>query len=180
MKISESWNTNSLNIRRAVTEDIEDLNRICASWQDKIDLEGEGFPEGYIENCMINGDLPPIKNAHIANYYFMVIQNKDGKIIGFFDLYHGYPDNETVWISIFLIDRETQGSSFGQEAIQSICDECMKSGWKSMGLGVHLKNWKGLRFWNNNGFNKIIKISGDKEYSATTFSIIGLKRELFI
>ena len=102
------------------------MNHICASWEDKIHLEGDGFPKGYIENCINNGDLPPIKSAHISNYYLMVIQKTDGKIIGFFDLYHGYPNNETVWISIFLIEKEVQGNSYGQEAINSICDECKK------------------------------------------------------
>ena len=178
MRISERWNTNRLIIRKAINDDIKDLNHICASWEDKIHLEGDGFPKGYIGNCINNGDLPPIKSTHISNYYLMVIQKTDGKIIGFFDLYHGYQNNETVWISIFLIEKEVQGNSYGQEAINSICDECKKSGWRSIGLGVHLKNRKGLRFWNNNGFNKIIGIFGDKEYSATTFAIIGLKKEL--
>ena len=178
MRISESWNTNRLTIHRAITDDIKDLNRICASWDDKVHLEGEGFSKGYIEDCINNGDLPPIKGAHISNYYLMVIKETDGNIVGFFDLYQGYPTNETVWISIFLIDKKVQGNSYGQEVINSICNECKKSGWKSIGLGVHLKNWKGLRFWYNNGFNKIIKISGDKEYSTNTFSIIGLNKEL--
>lgn len=178
MRISESWNTNRLMIRKAISDDIKDLDHICDTWEDKILLEGEGFPKGYIENCINNGDLPPIKSAHISNYYFMVIQKTDGKIIGFFDLYHGYPNNETVWISIFLIDNKVRGNSYGEEAIKSICHECKKSGWKSIGLGVHLKNWKGIRFWKNNGFNKIMGIFGDKEYSETTFSIIGLNKEL--
>ncbi|EQB86192.1 hypothetical protein M918_15865 [Clostridium sp. BL8] len=63
-------------------------------------------------------------------------------------------------------------------AIKSICNECKKQGWKSIGLSVYLKNWKGLRFWTNNGFDKIIGIFGDKKYSETTFSIIGLQKEL--
>lgn len=178
MRVSESWNTNGLIIRKATIDDIQDLNRICLSWKDKILVEGDVFPKGYIENCINNGDLPPIKSAHASNYYFMVIQKTEGDIIGFFDLYHGYPNNETVWISIFLIDKEVQGNSYGQVTIKSICDECKRSGWKTIGLSVHLKNWKGLRFWKNNGFDKIIGIFGDKEYSATTFSIIGLIKEL--
>ena len=141
-------------------------------------MEGEGFSKGYIENSIAHGELPPIKNAQADNYYFMAIQKKDGRMIGFLDLYHGYPDNETLWIGMFLIDKEVQGNSYGQEVIQSIFEECTRTGWKSVGLGVYLKNWKGLRFWNNNGFNKIIGIYGDKVYGENAFSIIGLKKEI--
>lgn len=178
MRICRRWNTHNFIIREAENADVETLNRICSSWEDKIIVEGEAFPQGYIENCISNGDLPPIKGADISNYYFMVIQRINGEIIGFFDLYHGYPNNETIWISIFMIDKNAQGNSCGEEVIKSICVECKKQGWKSIGLSVYLKNWKGLRFWTNNGFDKIIGVYGDKKYSETTFSIIGLQKEL--
>jgi GNAT superfamily N-acetyltransferase len=178
VRIPERWNTNRLVIRKAVLDDKEELNRICVSWEDKVLLEGDGFTTGYIEDCINNGDLPPLKNADISNYYMMTIQKADGQIIGFFDLYHGYPDSETAWISIYVIDKDVQGNAYGQEAIKAICEECKTSGWKSIGIAVHLKNWKGLRFWKNNGFDKIIGIFGDKEYSENTFSVIGISKEL--
>lgn len=177
MKIPESWNTDRLLIRKAKLNDIDRLNRICESWRNKSKLEGAEFPEDYIENCIEKGDLPPMVNAEITNYYFMVMQNSDGNIVGFFDLYHGYPDQDTLWIGIFLIEEKRQGKSYGSETIKSICDECEKAGWKSIGLGVHLKNWKALRFWNKHGFNKILGIFGDKDYSEHHYSVIGLKHE---
>ncbi|WP_156476424.1 hypothetical protein [Clostridium sp. Marseille-P299] len=45
-------------------------------------------------------------------------------------------------------------------------------------LGIYLKNWKGLRFWNSNEFNKIIGIYGNKDYIESSFAMIGLKNEL--
>lgn len=47
MKTSESWSTNNLIMRNAITNDIKDLNLICDSWEDNIILEGEGF-----QSCM--------------------------------------------------------------------------------------------------------------------------------
>ncbi|MFT4146127.1 MAG: GNAT family N-acetyltransferase [Mobilitalea sp.] len=178
MRLADSWSTERLLIRRAIIDDAKELNRICISWDDKIYLEGDKFRDGYIENCIINGDLPPIEGADKSDYYMMTIQNTDGRLIGFFDLYHGYPDKDTLWIGIFVIDKEEQGKSYGQEVIRSICKESSRSNWKSIGLGVYLKNWKGLRFWNNNGFNKISGIYGDKEYSDETFALVGLTKEL--
>lgn len=79
---------------------------------------------------------------------------------------------------MFVIDSKFQQNAYGKEVIQSLCEQCKLAQWKSIGLGVHLKNWKGLRFWNKNGFSKIIGIYGDKEYSDTSYSIIGLRNEL--
>jgi GNAT superfamily N-acetyltransferase len=178
VRISDQWSTDRLVIRKTVLADSQELNRISSSWEDKVFFEGDGFPIGYIEDCINNGDLPPIQNATRSDYYMMTIQKADGQIVGFFDLYHGYPKSDIVWISIFVIDKEAQGNAYGQEAIKSLCEECKKYGWKSIGLGVHLKNWKGLRFWRNNGFDKIMGIYGDKVFSENTFSIIGLSKEL--
>ena len=178
MRLADNWSTERLLIRRAILDDVKELNQICNSWDDKKYLEGNEFDEGYIENCIVNGDLPPIENADKNNYYIMTILDFKGRIVGFFDLYHGYPNIETIWLGIFVINKELQGSAYGQEVIKSISKECKKSDWSSIGLGVYLKNWKGLRFWNNNGFNKIISINGDKEYSDKTFALIGLTKEL--
>jgi ribosomal protein S18 acetylase RimI-like enzyme len=79
---------------------------------------------------------------------------------------------------MFLINKTNQGNSLGKEVINTLCTEIKSAGWKSIGLGVHLKNWKGLRFWKNNGFNRILEIYGDKEYDESTYSIIALKKEL--
>jgi diamine N-acetyltransferase len=41
-----------------------------------------------------------------------------------------------------------------------------------------MKNWKGLKFWSKNGFNTIMGIYGDKEYTTDSFAIMGLKKKL--
>lgn len=177
-RIPEMWNTDRLFIRKATTEDLPELKQIGFSWDNKLYLEGDTFSEEELEKSILQGDLPPLENADPANYYLMVMQGADGRLIGFFDLYHGYPDSETAWLGFFIVNKADQDHSYGKEALESIFDQCKASGWGSMGLGVYLKNWKGLRFWKNNGFNRIIGIYGDKEYSESTFSIIGLKKEL--
>lgn len=178
MNIQDTWNTKRLLVRKAVSEDITALEKVCASWDNKLLLEGEDFPENYIKDCITKGDLPPVSNADLSNYAFKVLQETDGRIIGFFDVYHGYPDDKTAWISTFLIDKETRGKSYGKEVVESIFEQCKTAGWKSIGLGVHLKNWLGVRFWTKNGFNSITGIYGNKEYSESAFSIMVLKKEL--
>ncbi|MFA5850486.1 MAG: GNAT family N-acetyltransferase [Bacteroidales bacterium] len=177
--ISEHIETNRIIIRNATSEDIDELRSVCESWVEKKDLEGDSFEVGYIEKCLSFGDLPPINNANKDNYRFKSIcSKKNSKIIGFFDIYHGYPTAETIWISIFIIKNEIQQKGFGSEVIELISKEATEKKYTSIGIGVHLKNWKGIRFWSSNGFDKIKRISGDKNYSANNFSIMFLEKSI--
>lgn len=177
--ISEHIETNRIIIRNAISEDIGELQSICESWVDKKDFEGDLFEVDYIENCLSLGDLPPIINANKDYYRFKSICSKENsKIIGFLDIYHGYPTTETIWISILVIDNEIQQKGFGHEVIELISKEAKEKKYTSIGIGVHLKNWKGIRFWSSNGFDKIKRISGDKNYSVNNFSIMFLEKSI--
>lgn len=177
--IASSIETQNLTIRDAVQNDAPALKSICASWSDKLLLEGEGFEEGYIEKCISAGDLPPIANASKEFYQLKSIYSKgDSNIVGFLDVYHGYPKPSTVWISIFVVNAEVQQHGVGREAVAAIAAEAKEKGYSSIGIGVHLKNWKGLRFWTKNGFDKITDIRGDKEYGSNNFSVLYLERFL--
>ena len=46
---------------------------------------------------------------------------KTGEIVGYFHLTHGAPENNTVWISMFVIHPKFQGRGFGQETIEGLC-----------------------------------------------------------
>lgn len=177
--ISSSIETENLIIRDAVEKDIPALKSICCSWTDKQLLEGEWFEESYIEKCISEGDLPPIANASRALYQLKAIcSKKDSSIVGFLDVYHGYPNPSTVWISIFVVNAQVQQHGVGREAVAAIAAAAKEKGYASLGIGVHLKNWKGLRFLTRNGFDRITDIRGDKDYGSSSFSVIYLEKPL--
>ncbi|WDV44618.1 GNAT family N-acetyltransferase [Clostridiaceae bacterium M8S5] len=179
MKIKERMESNRLVIKKSSTIECERLQNICMSWDDKIKLEGEEFEDDYIEKCLKNGDLPPIQTASKDNYRLKSIYLKKGnELIGFFDLYYGYPAEDTIWIGMFLIDKKYQNNGYAREVIELVIKESNKTDYRKIGIGVYLKNWKGLRFWTRAGFDKVFTISGDKEYSDKTFALIGLEKYL--
>lgn len=168
---------NGLLIKRADFTDIDTLNSICDSWEDYIQSEGKPFPPNYIKNCILYGDLPPLKEAKLNNYTLMTIV-EDRQIIGFFDMYHGYPQKDCLWISIFVIAKNYRKKQYGQRVILSLTQLAAENGWKSCGVGISLKNWCALRFWTKNGFTRIGDIYGDREYSSDAFAIIRLYNDL--
>lgn len=98
--------------------------------------------------------------------------------MGFFDGYCGYPEAGDVWISIFVIDAAHQQLGYARQVIAGLSALCSASGWKRIGVGVHLKNWRALRFWQRNGFDHIGTIYGDKEHSPEAFAVITLFKSL--
>jgi diamine N-acetyltransferase len=165
-------NENNLTIRKAETSDSLILQEICDAWIERGFFEGETLPGDYIEQCLTFGDLPPIPDAKFEHYSLFVINDNQG-IIGLFDLYDGYPEVETAWISLFLLDIESRGIGKGKILVERITKECCETGFKSLALASSLNNRVALKFWINNGFKEIIGIYGDLKYP-----VIGLKKHL--
>ena len=103
---------------------------------------------------------------------------EENKLIGYFDVYFGYPDTSCVWISIFVIDEAFRKKGYAQEAISYISDVCKKNGFLKIGIGVYLNNWRALRFWTKAGFEKVFGIYGDGEYQENKYAVIGLEKLL--
>ena len=111
--------------------------------------------------------------------YQSIRKKLDPHLIGFMFAYHGFPDSSVFWLADLFIHPNFQGKKLGQELIQGLAAEIRRLGhFKSIQLNVHLKNWKAVRFWSSNGFDKIIKCSGDKEYGLQHFASLVLEFKL--
>lgn len=179
--LSKYGETSSLYIRDSKMEECKDLQGICELWNndDKEYLEGERIQHNYIEKCITEGDLPPTADANLESYKLKSIYLKDTKkIIGFLDVYQGYPTADSLFVSILVISPNHQRKGYAQEVIEYISREAKELRCQRICIGVYLKNWKALRFWTKAGFDKILGIYGDKDYSESTYSFIGLEKKL--
>ncbi|MFN3556674.1 MAG: GNAT family N-acetyltransferase [Bacteroidales bacterium] len=163
----------------ASMDECDALQQICHTWEDKEYLEGSAFEKDYIRQCLAHGDLPPIPGASIENYRLKSIRLVTSRqLVGFSDIYLGYPDEQTAWISIFLIDTKFRKQGYAREALEQIAHYCAGMGYESLAIGVHLKNWRALRFWYSAGFTSIWGISGDKDYANDAFAVIKLGKKI--
>ncbi|TDW13206.1 acetyltransferase (GNAT) family protein [Breznakia blatticola] len=158
----------------AISNHKEKLQDICNSWTNKIEVEGSNFDETYIADSLEHKYLPPIEDASKEHHYFMVIEI-DKQIVGFFDMYLGYPSHNVAWIGMFLIDQAYQKKSYGTLAMQYIERFVKEKGYCTMQLGVYHTNVKGLSFWIHTGFNHIQKFVHDKE---TQRNILVLEKQI--
>lgn len=168
--------TKNLLIKNASMIECCNLQAICSTWTDRYLLEGMIFEEDYIYKCLTEGDLPPLNDSSMDNYYLKSIYLKNTKkLIGFFDVYHGYPTSDTLWLGVFLLDKSVQNNGYGKEAVEGLIEAATKTDFNNIAFAVHLKNWKALRFWINAGFNKILGIYGDKALKENSFALITLE-----
>lgn len=168
----ETSSSENFVVRIAEKADIPALQGICDAWIERSFFEGETLPSDYIEQCLKNGDLPPIPDAKKEDYALYVIEDNQS-IIGLFDLYDGYPNPGIVWISLFLLDVEYRGSNFGSKALEKIVSSCRIAGVESLALAVSMNNRLAFKFWVNSGFKEILGIFGNIKYP-----VIGLKMKL--
>jgi GNAT superfamily N-acetyltransferase len=165
IKLSHVIITKNFIINQATIEDCAILKCISESWEEQKLVVGDVIEDNYFPQCVKDGDLPPrgIKD----NYSLMIVRLKENNsVVGYFDLYHGYPDSDMLWIGIFVVDKAFRSKGFGKEIIYAVFNEASNNGWNKIGIGVYLKNWSALRFWTSLGFDKIRGIYGDKKYDV--------------
>jgi diamine N-acetyltransferase len=170
--LSQRRSDDGITIRRAERADIEILQGICDAWIERSFFEGETLASDHIERCLNDGDLPPIADSLKENYALFVVE-KSNSIIGLFDLYDGYPETNTAWIGLFLLDIEFRNEGYGKLICEMIAASCQKDGIKSLTLAVSMNNRLAFKFWINQGFKEILGLYGNIKYP-----IIGLKRKL--
>lgn len=79
-----------------------------------------------------------------------VLQN--GKAISFMSILEGYPNDETLYIGLLLVDKKSQRQSVGtmlMNAIISVADDLK---FQNLRLSVQSNNISGLAFWKKLGF----------------------------
>jgi ribosomal protein S18 acetylase RimI-like enzyme len=129
-------------------------------------------------SALQGGDLPPGGSKEF--FRLQSIRSKAAsQLIGFADIYHGYPTSDIFWVGFLGIHPTYQGQGYGREFVQGLVEEVAGLGaYSAIRLGVALKNWPALRFWTRVGFDRIVEIRGDRVYSEQSFAFLYLERRL--
>lgn len=109
----------------------------------------------FLEECDSQKRVLP-KNRLLEFCRFKKIITKNtSESIGFLDLYLGYPDQKTIWISAFFIDKKHQNLGYENEIIETLSQHCGIMGIEALSLALPLKDLP--VFWTQNNFQETIK-----------------------
>lgn len=100
-------------------------------------------------------EVPPNTDPGFK-HYSVVKFHED--IIGIIDYVEMYPDEDAVYIGLFLIDKPRQGLGHGKRFIQNFEVQMKEKGYHRIRLGVLKNNISGFKFWENLGFRFIKEV----------------------
>lgn len=164
----------NLKICVSTKEELEKINEIFQQESSFfIKVEGETGPSPY--TCFSGGYLPPNKTKED---FKMISCYEDDEIIGWATIIKGYPEEDIYYITHFSILEQVRFNGYGRRFIKILCRYFKENNFTKVRLLVSLKNWDGLRFWYNCGFDKITYVQESVSYSENTFASIELEKLL--
>lgn len=89
------------------------------------------------------------------------------KAVAFLSIIEKYPEQETLYIGLFLMNEQFKRKGIGTKIIISLINEAFKSNYKKLKLSVQDNNISGYSFWESLGFEIIDKIECDGFYNLS-------------
>ena len=179
--LAPEWSTERVRIKDSSAQDVQRLTEIFNScnyvepWDPTFSIVDENEINLLVEKSLSTAD----ENTGFRLQCFEIKDSR--KIIGYFHLHHHsprLPQPATAVISMFVIHPEFQGKKYAQEIVAELAKQLADCGYIAIWLAVYLKNWPALRFWLQQGFNKIIKYDGDNQFSGTAQASLTLEKRL--
>ena len=87
--------------------------------------------------------------------------------VAFLSIIEEYPEKETLYIGLFLVDRQFKRKGIGTKIINSLINEAFKSDYQALRLSVQDNNMSGYSFWESLGFKIIDKTKCDDFYNLS-------------
>ncbi len=157
MTLNYSKLSNEYSVKRLTEKDIESVLDLYNSNPDYFKF----FPPmPSIESIKLDMSiLPP--GCEIHNKYYLGYWDEK-ELVGVLDIILRYPDVETVYIGLFMIDKRFQSDGRGSKIIMELID-FLTLDYKFIQLALMKENKAAQAFWEKNGF-KIIGNEVDLEH----------------
>ena len=163
--------------KKAEVSDVEKLDEIHQSWEYYVEIHGIKLEKNHFYHSITEGDKPPVEGASKDNFHiFMIYQEND--LVGFIEMYAGYPNSDDLWISLFEIEKSKRRFGHGNKIILQLENEISRYNCRNLALAVDLKNFRGMKFWTKVGFKEIIGVHGDDAYGKDKFASISLRKRI--
>lgn len=157
--------SDDLILRNTVLEDAEPISRIWRQLGDDPErICGRRIEAEDVCRFVNEGDLPGMLGARPELYRMKTLSNMDSEVLGFVDIYHGYPTKDTLWINTLMVDHRYWGMGYSSLVLDCIRDEAIRAGYTRLGTSVPMLNWPRIRFFINEGFDQALCLTGDSDF----------------
>ena len=156
------------NIRKIDDKTIDDVFRLCSNNTFYYECLQENVSMRGVQNII--NEFPPdctTKNKIFAGIY------KDCQLVAIIDLIDAYPNKTTVFIGLFMVARNLQGSGVGSAIINNLTNFLKVNNYKCCRIGVVEKNLPAIKFWSKLGF----EFTGEK-YTHDKYKVLMMEKTL--
>jgi len=168
MKLLVNHLSSCYTVRLMTEEDIEDIYTVCKQNRIYYDyMKLEPTIETIKQDMTI---LPPGKTKE--DKFFIGFFEKD-QLIAIMDLITGYPNNNTAFIGLFMMNKNYQGIGIGSNIIEEVLYFLKFKGYSYVRLGYIKGNLQSKAFWTKNKFNPA-GIESERE----SYTIVVMQRTL--
>lgn len=129
-------------------EHLGDIFRLLAGNEEF--LRNTQAHEQTMEECEENLTARPPQVA-AENKHFLVIYEK-GECVALLDYLEGYPEKETAYIGLFIVDASRHGNGIGRRINDAFMRAAQCCGYRNIKLGCHRRNESGYWFWRKNRY----------------------------
>lgn len=85
------------------------------------------------------------------NKHFLVIY-ENGECVALLDYLEGYPEKETAYIGLFIVDASKHGNGIGRRINDAFMRSAQCCGYRNIKLGYYRRNESGYWFWRKNRY----------------------------
>jgi len=128
---------------------VQKLLEACADFN----LLVSGLPPAPGDGLDLFRDLPPGKS--LADKAVIGVYDRPAHLAGLADVIRGYPEEDTWFIGLLLLEPSARGQGLGRRFYQEIERWVRQNGARRIKLGVVGDNQDGCRFWQALGFQEI-------------------------
>lgn len=99
--------------------------------------------------------------------YYCIGFSLNGEVVALLSIFEGYPETDTLYIGLFLMNEKFKRKSIGTKIISSLIDESFNTQYNTIKLSVQDNNISGCSFWCKLGFKITQKYDCDNFYNLS-------------
>lgn len=149
---------------------LQDLFKRCEDFH--VLSNGEGLQGHEAEEALV--DRPPKQPLHDM-YKIGLFAGEN--LIGFYDVAKDYPEGDTWYLGLFLVDAKLRGQGMGHKVLTALERWMKEQGAKQVMLSVLEENQSALRFWQREGFTQT-RVLPPKTFGRKTHIRFELAKQL--
>lgn len=148
-------------------EDVEEINSLFVKSTDYFQKVFDRNPDIHDASTLFTtvpeGKLPEDKLV-------LGIYTKNNNLIGLLDLVQNYPEQNTWFLGLLLVDPKERNQKIGTEVILALIKKATEISISKINISVEEHNKEAIRFWKNIGFTEYNRVKkGLKNFIYYTY-----------